>query len=188
MSLELFVDPGTEIVRSAILSPDGLYRYRLGRTWDATLPPMVWVMLNPSTADAEVDDPTIRRCMGFAKREGCGGIEVLNLFALRATKPVHLFDGSVASDPNGPHNYPTVRSVVRDAYARDWPVVTAWGAHAGLDRSNVYGPLRRALWVPETLHLGSTKGGHPRHPLYVRADAELVPWVTAAASEPQEVG
>jgi hypothetical protein len=62
---------------------------------------MAWVMLNPSTADAEVDDPTIRRCMSFAKREGYDGIEVLNLYGLRATKPKHLLDHP---DPEGPQN------------------------------------------------------------------------------------
>jgi len=82
----------------AIVSDDGLYRYRLWRRWDAECPTMVWIMLNPSTADAEVDDPTIRRCIGFARREHCGGIEVVNLYALRATNP------AAHPTPEGPEN------------------------------------------------------------------------------------
>lgn len=84
---EFFIDPGTEQLRGAVISDDGRYRYRLWRTWAPELPRMAWIMLNPSTADAEVDDPTIRRCVGFAKREGCGGIEVVNLYAYRSTDP-----------------------------------------------------------------------------------------------------
>src|SRR5689334_20041621 len=76
----------SEIVKSAVLSPCGLYRYRLTRRWGDG-PALLFVMLNPSTADATEDDPTIRRCTGFAKREGMPAIEVVNLFAWRATDP-----------------------------------------------------------------------------------------------------
>jgi hypothetical protein len=73
--------------RGALLSEDGRYRYRLWRLWDDLAPVMVWVMLNPSTADADLDDPTIRKCIGFAKANRHGGIIVVNLFAWRATDP-----------------------------------------------------------------------------------------------------
>lgn len=87
--------------RGALLSEDGRYRYRLWRLWDELAPVMTWVMLNPSTADAEVDDPTIRKCIGFAKQHHYGGIVVVNLFAYRATDPKEL--GKV-KDPVGPEN------------------------------------------------------------------------------------
>lgn len=155
-----------------MISPDGLYRYWLGRKWgdDARA---VFIMLNPSTADGRVDDPTIRRCMGFAKREGCGGIEVINLYALRATKPVHLLDHP---DPEGPDNplswaqtlYPDPRGGGAPAF-----VVAAWGAFSDSDL-----PESVALrgCSAELVCLGTTQQGAPRHPLYVKADAPLVPY------------
>jgi hypothetical protein len=104
VSQQIFTDPVPGLLnrrpteRGCVLSPDGLYRYLLWRTWNPKANTMVWLMLNPSTADAMNDDPTIRRCIGFAQREGCGSIQVLNLYALRATKPKHLFDHP---DPEG---------------------------------------------------------------------------------------
>lgn len=85
----------------ALISPDGLYRYRLWRLWDDLAPVMVWVMLNPPTADADADDPTIRKCIGFAKARHYGGIIVVNLFAWRATDPKEL---GRQRDPVGPEN------------------------------------------------------------------------------------
>jgi hypothetical protein len=83
---DLFDGPGGP-AKSAVISPCGLYRYRLTRTWDAVRWSAAFVMLNPSTADAVDDDPTIKRCVGFAKRWGCGGIVVANLFAFRSADP-----------------------------------------------------------------------------------------------------
>ena len=175
MSESLFVTPDTEVISGATFSDDGLYRYRLWRTWNPNLPTMVWIMLNPSTADAEVDDPTIRRCIGFAKREGCGGIEVVNLYALRATKPAHLLHHP---DPEGPLNWMHWKSVVNDP--RTSAVVVAWGAGAeagGLpgSKANHMGIL--ADGSNKAVCLGATKSGHPRHPLYVKADAPFVPFL-----------
>lgn len=87
--------------RAAVVSPCTRYRYVLERQWRAAAPAMTLVMLNPSTADASKDDPTITRCIGFALREAYGGIRVLNLFALRATDPGEL---AKAADPIGPDN------------------------------------------------------------------------------------
>jgi len=98
--------------RGAVISPCGLYRYSLTRTWSAALP-LPFVMLNPSTADADIDDPTIRRCMAFARREHAGGIIVANVFAYRATSPADLWK---ATDPFGPWNDDTLETV-----AREWP-------------------------------------------------------------------
>lgn len=153
----------------AWISDDGLYRYQLWRTWNDACRPMVFVMLNPSTADGALDDPTIRRCVGFAKREGCGGIQVINLYALRATKPLHLLDHP---DPEGPENCMAWADVL---YGEPVPVVVAaWGAGSQLDGLPESKALRGAS--PFWRCLGTTQTGEPRHPLYVRGDAPLVTW------------
>jgi hypothetical protein len=168
VTTELFVHPVTETVYSATISEDGLYRYRLGRSWGhGEL--MAWVMLNPSTADAEVDDPTIRRCMSLAKREGYDGIEVLNLYGLRATKPKHLLDHP---DPEGPQNLRHWDSVLQNH--RVGMVVAAWGAHAGM--GHLPASVAADHWRSGVSWrcLGITGAGYPRHPLYVRGDTELI--------------
>lgn len=169
--------PKKAVVRTANISDDGLYRYRLGRTWDPALPKMVWIMLNPSTADAEVDDPTIRRCMGFARREHCGGIEVLNLYALRATKPQGL---TLQADPEGPCNCAAWLEVLPDASVgakTSGPVVAAWGASIpkGLPESRALDAIVSVV-TPQWYTLGLTKGGAPRHPLFVASTAPLQRW------------
>lgn len=149
---------------NAVISADGLYRYRLERQWGNDRA-CVFVMLNPSTADAAEDDPTIRRCMGFAKRERCGRLIVVNLFAWRATDPGELVR---AADPVGPENDWHVAEACRGAGG---PVVAAWGAHhMATDRA---AKLVDALDL-QAVCLGTTRDGAPRHPLYVRADAPLV--------------
>lgn len=151
--------------RTAVLSEDGLYRYTLTRRWGAGRP-VVFVMLNPSTADAEVDDPTIRRCVGFARREGCGTLEVVNLFAWRATDPLFL---PLQSDPVGPHNDEWIRDRVVPAKI----VIAAWGARGDLlDRADA---VKAMLPPGKTFALGFTKDGHPKHPLYLSRNAALVP-------------
>ena len=87
--------------QGAAIDPTGLYRYSLWREWDANAPRVAFVMLNPSRADANTDDPTLRRCLGFARSWGCGSIEVVNLFAYRASRPDIL---RVVLDPVGPEN------------------------------------------------------------------------------------
>jgi hypothetical protein len=153
------------MIRTATISDDGLYRYRLGRRW-ASGPLMVWAMLNPSTADADVDDPTIRRCMGFANRERFGGIEVINLYALRATKPEHLLDHP---DPEGPDNVRHWSEVLLDL--KVCKAVAAWGAGAGMKGLPTPKYPSRWGWLGSGWQcLGQTKGSYPRHPLYVKAD------------------
>ena len=120
-------------------------------------------MLNPSTADAEIDDPTIRRCMGFARREGAGGIEVLNLFALRATDPQTLRE---TVDPIGPDNDGWIREVLRP-HSR---VVVAWGER-GRYLSRDFAVLRN---LRESGIRIECLGDKPKHPLYIRADQPLV--------------
>lgn len=160
---------------SATISECGRYRYDLRRTWDDALRPCLFVMLNPSTADATADDPTIRRCVGFAKAWGCGGIVVVNLFALRSTDPAGL---KKTPDPVGPLN---------DQFIRKWaeqchPLVAAWGVHGAYKARNV--AVRRMFGAGQMdlslCHLGLTKDGHPKHPLYLKADSKPAPFPEAA--------
>lgn len=159
----------TVIKGSAVLSSCGTYRYELHRTWDRALGRVAWIMLNPSTADATVDDPTIRRCVGFARTWGYGGIVVRNLFALRATNPKGL---RRVEDPIGPYN---------DAYLysgadADALTVCAWGAHGRyLDRQAQVLELLRHRPLHH-LSTGLTSGGSPKHPLYLRNDTALTRW------------
>lgn len=151
----------------ARVSPCGRYRYTLERRWSPAAP-LLWIMLNPSTADARLDDPTIRRCIRFARTWGHGGITVVNLFALRATDPRALrFD----ADPIGPEN----DEAIVEALNAHEHCVAAWGAHADPRRVRSVALLAedavRALWC-----LGTTREGAPRHPLYVRGDTKLAPW------------
>jgi hypothetical protein len=163
--------------RGAILSPDGLYRYRLWRIWDSDLAPAAFVMLNPSTADATQDDPTIRRCMGFARSWGSGGIVVVNLFAWRATDPDALFAPAAHGNGNvGPENDAHLRKVFSVVDS----VICAWGAHPLAERR---GRDVLSLVPPgvEVSCLGLTKGGAPKHPLYLRSDTARVPFGKAGA-------
>jgi hypothetical protein len=155
----------------AELSPCGTYRYRLGRRLDEEPRAALFVMLNPSTADATEDDPTIRRCIGFARREGCGTLEVVNLFALRATDPAELCR---AYDAVGPDNPAAIAAAIGRAHL----VVVAWGnIHRRLgpgrhvDALLAQIPPGRGPWC-----LGRTAAGAPRHPLYVKNDTPLEPW------------
>jgi hypothetical protein len=152
--------------RGAALSGDGHYRWSLWRRWTENAlsvwsrPLLGWIMLNPSTADADVDDPTIRRCIRFAKRDGYGGIMVANLYGLRVTRPVNLWQ---ADDPVGPLNDAAIQALHVDCT----DVVLAWGSQrkAAERVSAVEKVLSgRPVWC-----LGTTADGHPRHPLYVPA-------------------
>lgn len=154
----------------AVLSDCGIYRYSLTRRWDdepSTAPLVTWVLLNPSTADHEADDPTIRRVRGFTERMGYGGFKVVNLFALRSTSPKAL---RTHPDPFGPFNLDTLENV---ALRPQGPTVFAWGAHG-------HGTTERHLalicWKGRKapLCLGDpTKTGQPRHPLYAPANIEI---------------
>lgn len=154
---------------SATISECGLYRYTLARTWDEGKPPVVFCMLNPSTADSTQDDPTIRRCVGFAKKWGFGGLAVVNLFAFRATKPEDMVR---AADPVGPENDAHIK-----AAAKGRLVICAWGLFALPDRLKaVHARPRAILDLIRSVDgdprcLGLTKNGRPKHPLYLRADA-----------------
>lgn len=161
-----------EPISGATISPCGAYRYRLWRQWDDMRPVLVWVMMNPSTADHQQDDPTIRRCIGFAKREGYGGIDVLNVFALRSTDPAALL---THPDPFGPDNEATL-CAARGRHLLSM-MVLAWGNPKGGRRlRHHYLNAARCLSHQNPLCLGVNASGHPKHPLYVEAVAPLVSW------------
>lgn len=171
----------------AVISEDGLYRYRLWRTWNPDLliriKPVLFVMLNPSVADATEDDATLRRCIDFAKTWGYGGCELVNVYGLRSTDPKGLWK---VADPVGPLNLDFIERTARTCDR----IVCAWGTHAGAvqvlstvqvlqrawpDKRNhaadTSSPGRRALW-----HLGLTGNGQPRHPLRLSRTTERVMW------------
>lgn len=148
---------------TAEFSPCRTYRYALTRTWDTRRLPLAFVMLNPSTADAFIVDPTVRRCLGFAQRWGAGGLLVLNVYGLRSADPRVL---RRHPDPVGPQNDAIIVARLAEPIAR---VVGAWGAHADPGRARyVVDLIRQAGHRP--VCLGRTQAGAPRHPLYLRAD------------------
>jgi hypothetical protein len=157
------------VIRTAEISDCGRYRWRLGRQWDPGLAHATFVMLNPSTADADVDDPTIRRCIGFARAWKLGGIEVVNLFPYRATDPADL----VAARESG---VDVTCKAIRDrhilrAMSGSYRLIAAWGAHP---MAAAAAPSVIAL-TGGWMCLGHTKAGAPRHPLYMPGGTLPVP-------------
>ncbi|WP_116133080.1 DUF1643 domain-containing protein [Tropicimonas sp. IMCC34043] len=158
-----------DAVSTAVYSDCGAYRYALTRVWAPDAPRLLYVMLNPSTATEERNDPTIERCERRARALGYGGLRACNLFALRATDPRDL---RAASAPVGPDN----DAALRDAAIWADAVLCAWGvhgAHRGRDAevAALLGASNRPL-----LCLGTTQAGLPRHPLYVGYAVAPVPW------------
>lgn len=149
----------------AVISDDGIYRYSLTRVWDTDLPRVCFIMLNPSVADASKDDPTIRRCRNLSKTWGFGSLEVVNLFAFRATMPHELL-----STPN-PIGYEN-NAYILAAVARAAKVVVAWG-HQG----SLLGQSKRVTeMIGECFCVNKTRSGEPGHPLYVSSKCKLVPY------------
>lgn len=152
--------PSLFIWREAELSNCGKYRYSLLRKWDNRRACFVAVLLNPSIADAYVDDPTIRKLIGFGQRWGYGSVLVLNLFAVRATDPREML---AASDPVGPMNtFENLKHKIAESGAAF--VLAGWGKHAG-ERGVT---AKREL--PFLHYLRLNKDGSPEHPLYVPYD------------------
>lgn len=159
----------TSTPKGAILSPCRRYRYALWRTWGSNVRPVVFIGLNPSTADETQDDPTIRRCVGFAKTWGHTSLVMLNLFAWRSTDPKGLL---TAEDPIGVDNN---HVLYEHGYASSL-IVAAWGAaKIAEDRGRVVRGMLLTHGI-ETHNLGLTKDGRPKHPLYLRADTKPERW------------
>lgn len=155
--------------KSATVSGCGKYRYRLERIWDKSKPKVLFIMLNPSTADAMNDDATIRRCVNYAKEWGYGGVLVGNLFAYRATKPKELL---TAENPIGDENLKFIDQMFKEAAA----VICAWGNSGIVDKlGKKLGPDYKPLkgWIGFLYYLELAKNGTPKHPLYLKKD--LIP-------------
>lgn len=159
---------GVPVDSGALFDSSGTYRYTLWRRWSIDHPQVAFIMLNPSTADEQSNDPTIRRCIDFAWTWGFGGLEIVNLFAYRATLPRQLLK---AEKPIGAEN----NSYLLQASQRSASLVLAWGTHGtylGRDRA-VLNLITHCK--TKTLNcLGVTKDGCPRHPLYVKKKTRLI--------------
>lgn len=163
----------------AKLSRCGTYRYVLERTWAPLMPPltMIYLLLNPSTADAVKDDPTIRRCIRFAQREGYTGLRVLNLFALRSTNPALLL---THPDPVGPENDMYIQRFVSDKQERCiW--VAGWGVMGHRRTRERASAIINMLEGRDIWCLGTNTDGSPKHPLYLSGDTELIPYPKEAS-------
>jgi hypothetical protein len=137
------------------------YRYALWRTWADSGPRVMFIGLNPSTADEFEDDPTIRRCIRFAKDWGYGGLLMLNAYAFRATNPN---DMKKAIDPIGPLNDDELAFRSQQCGL----VIAAWGVHCSLSRSvSVCKVINGPIYC-----LGKTKDRKPKHPLYLKSDTK----------------
>lgn len=163
-------------VSTAVLDPTETYRYHLARVWGEG-PRLLLNMINPSKADASVNDPTVVRGIGFAKREGFGGLEIVNMYALRATDPKEV---PRHRSPIGPDNDRVIAETVDRVIADGGIVVAAWGPKP-FARERI-GYVVRTLLKPRTKLwcLGVAKDGSPRHPLMVKLDQPLIPWPVAS--------
>lgn len=151
----------------AEISKCGRYRYLLTRRWDASKPSLIFIMLNPSTADHQKDDNTIRRCIRFARDRGFGGVTVGNLFAFRATSPK---DMKAAADPIGPDNNGYLASLFIIGQQHNVPIIAAWGTHGSFKNRDKAVQYLGEKAGSKLQCLGTTSSGNPRHPLYVKAD------------------
>lgn len=150
---------------SAILSPCRTYRYSLTREWGSGLA-VLFIGLNPSTADETMDDPTIRRCISFVREWGYARLHMANLFAFRATDPRDMKN---ASDPIGPENDRHLEALANDSIL----TIAAWGVH-GTFCGRADAVLRMGL--PRLHYLRRTKDGHPGHPLYLPKTLAPIAW------------
>lgn len=158
--------------KGAELSNCQAYRYLLWRIWDTTKPTFTFIGLNPSTADAVNDDPTIIRCINFAKSWGGGGIHMLNLFAYRSSYPIEMMN---AKDPVGEYN---------DMYLKEYAlksekVIACWGNYGGFNNRSM---VVKELLNSEFYYFDLNKSGEPKHPLYIKGDAELKKFDGAAVA------
>ena len=151
-----FLFPELETDNGAVFSPCRTWRYTLWRIWDRTLPSLQVIGLNPSTATETTNDPTVRKCIGFAHRWGFGSLLMTNAFAYRSTNPHVLY---TLSDPIGPANDYWLQEIATRAGFR----LAAWGNHGSLmDRDKQILAL-----IPDLHHLGLTQYDRPKHPLYL---------------------
>lgn len=158
--------PFKDSTKGAILSECKEYRYELWRIWDDQKPKVLFIMCNPSTADADKDDPTIKRCIGFAKSWGYGGIYVGNLFALRSTNPKALLN---RANPVGKYNVLHIYQMLQKCKI----VVTAWGNGKIVEKIFSERPDYKPLNGILPYYIDLAKDGTPKHPLYLKGDLKL---------------
>ena len=154
-----------KLFSDAFFSKDRQYRYALWRTWDNELPKVLFIGLNPSTATETKNDPTIRRCMGYAKDWGYGGYIMGNIFAFRSTNPTNL---KKINDPIGPENDYWLKKLHEEANL----TIAAWGTHGEfMNRGQAVFDL-----IPDIQCLRITKHGYPSHPLYLPKNLKPIPF------------
>ncbi len=154
---------------TAVYSDCENYRYSLTRIWDDTTPRVLFVMLNPSTATEVQNDPTVERCERRARTLGYGAFCVCNIFAYRATDPKIM---RAQTDPTGPENDNAIKEAA--VWAND--IVCGWGTHGEhMGRGPVVEKILRNQPKPLT-HLGLSKAGHPKHPLYIGYKVQPLLW------------
>lgn len=153
--------------RSATFSSNRSCRYSLVRAWDESLPALTWVLLNPSTANEQEDDPTIRRVIGLSRTWGYGSATVLNLYARACTCPTELHNNFTERERIGPRNNQHLAQLAA-------PIVVAWGAHT-YARERARKVL--TLLPPALFCIGQNNDGSPKHPLYARRDVQLTPFL-----------
>lgn len=160
---------------AALYSPCLRYRYALSRVWDPQAPRLLYIMLNPSTATEEQNDPTIERCERRARALGYGGFRACNLFAWRETSPALL---KKAAAPTGPENDRLLKASL-DWIGAGGLVLCGWGVHGShLARGAEVAAMLRRSGAP-LAHLGLTRDGEPRHPLYIAYATHPQPWAEA---------
>lgn len=165
-------DTHDDVIRSAVFSDDRRYRYHLSRAWHFGRGTLCFVMLNPSLADERTDDATIRKCMGFAKRLGYAGVDVVNLYAHAARYPRDL---RAAGFPVGPLNDDWIVSTTVATHRGGGHVVCAWGHHAsGFARADEVVRTIRSFGIT-LLVLERCACGTPAHPLLLRYSCQLQP-------------
>lgn len=154
--------------KKAIFSEDRKFRYVLTRIWDSDKPPIVFIMLNPSTADEYKLDPTNRRVVNYCKNWGYGKLITLNLFALRSTDPKKLYE---VEDPVGPLNDFYIKNICQQVKF----IIAGWGTHGTLHKRNddVFALINAEGRI---FSLEQTKEGHPKHPLYVKRSVIPIPY------------
>jgi hypothetical protein len=149
--------------RSAIISICKLFRYELRRIWDDRLPLLVVCMLNPSVADDEVEDPTLRELIFFARRWGYGGLLIVNLYAFRSSSPKEMFARGL--NAFGPDNDNYIKAAIEYAAANGGKMLAAWGNDGNAGGYYIYvAHLAREQKV-KLICLGTTNSGQPKHPM-----------------------
>ena len=154
---------GILVNKNATFSDCRKYRYALSRTWDSKKKTILFIGLNPSTADEKIDDPTIRRCINYAQNWGYGSLLMVNLFAYRATIPTELKN---VKNPIGNDNDLHITELLKKADL----AVAAWGNEGSL--LNRDEDVKKI--IPNLMCLKINKSGQPAHPLYQKKDLKLI--------------